>query len=246
MEGWKRGLWETICCQSLEITTACEGVLFPSLVSERWANVSLTAGLPTHWLSGLMSLLSLFALLILLNTVAIQIRAYGPLGSQEGGQPQLVAQECLRVCMSVCGKIDTTSHSGEGIGCSSLCFCTSIFLWGPNVLTRTENWGKYYVTESSSYWHVLRFNHDSSACLLSLNCVHCKIKYENVCHILRTRLLYKIYRTSHWEWLTEEEKAKAVEEIGWESFQLHAVFEYFEGILSFSTNLSLIHIVAPQ
>ena len=33
-------------------------------------------------------LLCLFALLILLSTVAIQIRAYGPLGSQGGGQPQ--------------------------------------------------------------------------------------------------------------------------------------------------------------
>lgn len=73
-------------------------------------------------------LLSLFALLILLSTVAIQIRVYGPLGSQEGGQPQLVAQVCIRVCMSVCSKIDTTIHSGEGIGCSSLSFCTSIFL----------------------------------------------------------------------------------------------------------------------
>lgn len=43
-------------------------------------------------------LLSLFALLILLSTGAIQIRAHGPLGSQEGGQPQLVAARCASLC----------------------------------------------------------------------------------------------------------------------------------------------------
>lgn len=43
-------------------------------------------------------LLSLFALLILLSTGAIQIRAHGPLGSQEGGQPQLVAPRCASLC----------------------------------------------------------------------------------------------------------------------------------------------------
>lgn len=43
-------------------------------------------------------LLSLFALLILLSTGAIQIRAHGPLGSQEGGQPQLVAPRRASLC----------------------------------------------------------------------------------------------------------------------------------------------------
>lgn len=84
----KKDLWGTICCESLEITPASEGALFPSRISERWVDVSLTAGVTDILALGPDELLSLFALLILLSTVAIQIRAYGPLGSQGGGQPQ--------------------------------------------------------------------------------------------------------------------------------------------------------------
>ena len=88
MDVEKKGLWETICCQSLEITPALEGIPFPSLISERWADVSLTAGVTDTAARRPDELLSLFALLILLSTAAIQIRAYGPLGSQGGGQPK--------------------------------------------------------------------------------------------------------------------------------------------------------------
>lgn len=45
-------------------------------------------------------LLCLFAQLILMSAMAIQIRAYGPLSSQDGGQPQLVALACMRLCIS--------------------------------------------------------------------------------------------------------------------------------------------------
>lgn len=113
MEGWKKGLWETIC-QPLEITITSEGVLFLFLAYERWVDVSLTAGVTDTVALRPDELLSLFALLILLSTVAIQIRAHGPLGSQEGGQPILVAQVCIRVCM--CCKIDIASHSGDDTG----------------------------------------------------------------------------------------------------------------------------------
>lgn len=80
---------------------AFEGVLFPSLVFERWVNVSLTAGVTDTPALRPDELLSLFALPILLSTLAIQIRAYGPLGSQEGGQPELVAQLCIE-CACLC------------------------------------------------------------------------------------------------------------------------------------------------
>lgn len=43
--GIKRGKgFMRICCQSLEITPACEVSPFPPLIAERWADVSLTAG----------------------------------------------------------------------------------------------------------------------------------------------------------------------------------------------------------
>lgn len=100
MKKWEKGLWETISCQSQKITITFEGVLFPSLVSERWLNVSLTAGVTGTGALGPDELLSLFAQLILMSAVAIQIRAYGPLSSQDGGQPQLVALACMRLCMS--------------------------------------------------------------------------------------------------------------------------------------------------
>lgn len=45
-------------------------------------------------------LLCLFAQLILMSAMAVQIRAYGPLSSQDGGQPQLVALTCMRLCKS--------------------------------------------------------------------------------------------------------------------------------------------------
>lgn len=100
MEKWEKGLWETISCQSLEITITFEGVLFPSLVSERWLNVSLTAGVTGTEALGPDELLSLFAQLILMSAVAIQIRAYGPLSSQDGGQPQLEALACDCACQA--------------------------------------------------------------------------------------------------------------------------------------------------
>lgn len=100
MEKWEKGLWETISCQSQKITITFEGVLFPSLVSERWLNVSLTAGVTGTGALGPDELLSLFAQLILMSAVAIQIRAYGPLSSQDGGQPRLVALACMRLCMA--------------------------------------------------------------------------------------------------------------------------------------------------
>ncbi len=77
-----------------KLPPASEGVLFPSLISERWADVSLTAGVTDTAARGPDELLSLFALLILLSTVAIQIRAYGPLGSQGGGQPKRCRTKC--------------------------------------------------------------------------------------------------------------------------------------------------------
>lgn len=113
MEKWEKGLWETISCQSQKITITFEGVLFPSLVSERWSNVSLTAGVTGTGALGPDELLSLFAQLILMSAVAIQIRAYGPLSSQDGGQPQLVALACMRLCMS--GR-QAGSKPGEGAG----------------------------------------------------------------------------------------------------------------------------------
>lgn len=100
MEKWEKGLWETISCQSLEITITFEGVLFPSLVSERWLNVSLTAGVTGTEALGPDELLSLFAQLILMSAVAIQIRAYGPLSNQDGGQPQLEALACDCACQA--------------------------------------------------------------------------------------------------------------------------------------------------
>lgn len=100
MEKWGKGLWETISCQSQKITITFEGVLFPSLVSERRLNVSLTAGVTGTGALGPDELLSLFAQLILMSAVAIQIRAYGPLNSQDGGQPQLVAPAYMRLCMA--------------------------------------------------------------------------------------------------------------------------------------------------
>lgn len=100
MEKWENGLWETISCQSLEITITFEGVLLLSLVSERWLNVSLTAGVTSTKALGPDELLCLFAQLILMSAMAVQIRAYGPLSSQDGGQPQLVALTCMRLCKS--------------------------------------------------------------------------------------------------------------------------------------------------
>lgn len=100
MEKWENGLWETISCQSLEITITYEGVLLLSLVSERWLNVSLTAGVSATEALGPDELLCLFAQLILMSAMAIQIRAYGPLSSQDGGQPQLVALARMRLCIS--------------------------------------------------------------------------------------------------------------------------------------------------
>lgn len=100
MEKWENGLWEPISCQSLEITITFEGVLLLSLVSERWLNVSLTAGVTGTEALGPDELLCLFAQLILVSALAIQIRAYGPLSSQDGWQPQLVALACMRLCVS--------------------------------------------------------------------------------------------------------------------------------------------------
>lgn len=73
-------------CHFLEITPSCKVIPFPFLVSERCAEVSLTAGVSDTLALRADELLSLFALLILLSTLAIQIRADGPLGSQGGGQ----------------------------------------------------------------------------------------------------------------------------------------------------------------
>lgn len=121
MEKWEKGLWETISCQSQKITITFEGVLFPSLVSERWLNVSLTAGVTGTGALGPDELLSLFAQLILMSAVAIQIRAYGPLSSQDGGQPQLVALACMRLCMAQAG-----IQPGEGAGLQILYSCICI------------------------------------------------------------------------------------------------------------------------
>lgn len=121
MEKWENGLWETISCQSLEITITFEGVLLLSLVSERWLNVSLTAGVTSTEALGPDELHCLFAQLILMSAVAIQIRAYGPLSSQDGGQPQLIALVCMRLCIST-GR----QAVWEGAGLYSLDSCMCI------------------------------------------------------------------------------------------------------------------------
>lgn len=69
-----------------KLSAVSKGIPFSSLISERWPDVSLTAGVIDTPAPRPDELLFLFALLILLSTVAIQIRAYGPLGSQEDGQ----------------------------------------------------------------------------------------------------------------------------------------------------------------
>lgn len=78
-----------------------EGAPFPSLISERWVDISLTAGVTDLLALRSDELLSLFALLILLSTVAIQIKAYAPLGSQGGGQPRRCTVALISVCVHV-------------------------------------------------------------------------------------------------------------------------------------------------
>lgn len=69
-----------------KFSAVSKGIPFSSL-SERWPDDSLTAGVTDTPAPRPDELLFLFALLILLSTVAIQIRAYGPLGSQGDGLP---------------------------------------------------------------------------------------------------------------------------------------------------------------
>lgn len=107
-----------------------EGLPLPSLIPERWADVSLTAGVTDTAARRPDELLSLFALLILLSTAAIQIKAHGPLGSRRGRPPKRCSTKshCRRGCMSVCSKIDTASHSGrkEILLCISSVCCLDI------------------------------------------------------------------------------------------------------------------------
>lgn len=119
-------------------------VLFLSLISGRWEDVSLTAGVTDTAALKPDELLSLFALLILLSTAAIQIRAHGPLGSHGGGQPP----RCnTSVCKSVYACLPTLQVILAKIGLGESFFpLVLLVLYEHQMSYKDGNMRKYYFT----------------------------------------------------------------------------------------------------
>lgn len=110
-------------------------------VSERWAAVSLTAAVTDAASPRPDELLLLFALLILLSTAAVQIRAHGPLGSQGGGQRRKCSTSTCSVC--VCEHTHTHIHTsfwGNRMFCRGVCSVVlSFYFREGNVLAKVEH-----------------------------------------------------------------------------------------------------------
>ncbi len=83
---------------------------------------------------------------------------------------------CMRMCVSVCSKIDTTSHSGEKMVCRRVCALVLLFFMRTKCPKKDSNQMKIYFTMDSLTYIRNYFNYLLLGCMLTHYCEHTDLR----------------------------------------------------------------------